>query len=285
MVDVVVEQQATSGGTVGGAFNILGQIWQIFITMLPYLIVITIIVVLGIIIYYLFLKREEEQREKDEPAYYMYKQTIRNCNTNKNDKYIKKTWRLINLLWFGIPLAKKECSMQIRDMDNHLIGYYRGESYEMDNSWNLMLYKEKFFFFWETTFILKIPLHIHTKSVEINEQGIKIEKKYQINLMRRVKRLPNGNIKIYCSSIQKVSMYYYCPVFIVDNDRGFLDYRKALEGTIVDNTYQVMVTRLLNTGSQQMEKSMMFNPYLQYAQKAPQKTKEEKKLDGDVPDA
>jgi hypothetical protein len=169
-------------------------------------------------------------------------------------------------------------------MDNHLIGYYRGESYEMDNSWNLYLYKEKWLFFWEQLFILKIPLHLQTKSMEVKEDGTKIERKYRINLMKRVKKLPNGNIKIYCSSIQKVSLYYYCPVFIVDNDRGFLDYRKALEGTIVDNTYQVMVTRLLNTGSQQMEKSMSFNPYLQYAQKSPQKTKEEKKLDVDVPD-
>ena len=141
-------------------------------------------------------------------------------------------------------------------------------------------------------FILKIPLILKFKSISDNPGEDKKSKKlnieqlesnakdYVINMNEYLYNMKNGDIKLLnCSGVERLGLYYYCPVFELGKSLGVLDYRKVMEGVIVDKTYQVMLQRILNVGSRQMEKGMMFSPHLQYAQKAPEKTKAEERFE------
>ena len=276
--------------------NIFNTMINFFRSSWKWLLAGVVIFALGMIVYYLVKKMDDERKERDEPGYQLYKSTKRACELQANKRLIRKYWSWINLLFFGLPLIKKEHSAKIVDRNDNLIGWYRGDYMSMDNSWNLLIYKVKSFIFFEDTFVLKIPLMLKfkvptTKKGKVSkvvDNGVKEKKgvgneQYKvISLKKMVTKLPNGDIKVYCSSIERIGLYYYCPIYPIDEDKGFLDFRKVMEGAIIDNTYQILLQRLLNTGAKQMEKGMMFNPFLQYSQKAPEKTREESKLDDGI---
>jgi len=251
-----------------------------------------ILCIVGIVLYYVVKKWEDERKERDEPGYQLYKSTIRTCKLQTDKKRIRKRWSWVNLLWLGIPIIMKEHSDKIVDMYNNLVGYYRGMYKGMDNSLNILMYKHKSFIFFEDLFILKIPLILKFKSISDNPGEDKKSKKlnieqlesnakdYVINMNEYLYNMKNGDIKLLnCSGVERLGLYYYCPVFELGKSLGVLDYRKVMEGVIVDKTYQVMLQRILNVGSRQMEKGMMFSPHLQYAQKAPEKTKAEERFE------
>ena len=100
-------------------------------------------------------------------------------------------------------------------------------------------------------------------------------KKKEYDISDRIKHLPNGDIQLYATGIEKVGLYYYTPDFILDKETSIIDLRKYTEGLVMDNTYQLMVTRLQNVGAKQMEAMAMWNPQVQAARKMPEKTKEE----------
>ena len=285
MVDVeYVENQNTIQGTSSFFHNFI----KFFHDNWMWLLIFIILMILGIVIYYLLVKAKEDWKERDEPGYQLFKNVKRTCKLQADKRLIKKKWSPINLLWLGIPLIKRERSAKIIDRSDNLIGYYRGAYVSQDNTMNILTYKKKHFLFFEDLFIIKFPLVLKFKTTKKDEHGrilyqndnktpIYVSK--NVNLGRLIHQYPNNNIKLDCISIERVGLYYYCPVFLIDSEKGYLDYRKALEGVIIDNTYQTMVQRVLNVGARQMEKGMMFSPHLQYAQKAPEKTKEEIKMD------
>ena len=290
MADVVISSPVSETA------SILQQTADFFINNWGKLLFALILLICGIVIYYLFKKMEDERHERDEPAYQLFKSVVWTCRLQANIKKIKKNWSLINLLWFGIPIIKKEHSARIVDMSNNLIGWYRGECKSMDNTLNYLCYKNKSWLIIEETFILKIPLHIKLKTKDYSKKvrgkgdkkddtNIKGDKDSvplvdtDINLMQQIKELPNGDIKIYCAGVERLGLYYNCPIFVIDEQKGFLDYRKVLESTVIDNTYQVMVQRVLNLGARQVEKGMLFNPSLQFARQSPEKTKAEQSLE------
>ncbi len=67
--------------------------------------------------------------------------------------------------------------------------------------------------------------------------------------------------------------------FVIRETGQVIDYRKLMEGAVIDSTYQQMTTRLLNLGAKMMEKGMQLNPSLQYAKQSPEKTKPEEEID------
>jgi len=290
-VAVVTEQ---NGGALAGT-NVLKD----FITFLseawPFILVGIVIVILAVIIFYLINKLEEERKERDEPGYQLYKATKMACELNRDERLIKKTFNPATLFFLLFPpllwlmfVIKKEHSAKVLDYQNKLLGYYRGDFIGMDNTWNLLVYKEKWLIFFEKTFVIKVPLGFRVKRKVKDKDGrivlekdgkTPVTKEEYIDLKSFIQRLPNGDIKLQATSIEPVGLYYRCPVFIIPQTTEIIDYRKLLEGAIVDNTYQVMATRLLNLGARQMEKGMLFNPDLQYKRLAPEKTKEEEKLD------
>jgi hypothetical protein len=153
---------------------------------------------------------------------------------------------------------------------------------------NYLVYKSKIFIFFEDLFVIKVPLQLKIKVKKRNKDGEfiidKATKKAVLNektlkLSYLINHLSNRDIKIYCIGLEKVGIYYYCPVFITDKGDGVLDYRQFTEGAVIDSTYQIMVSRILNQSAQSMEKAINLNPNIKYNQALPEKTKEEQKQD------
>jgi hypothetical protein len=238
-----------------------------------------IIFIFGMIIYYLFKKLEDERKERDEPGYQVYKALKKTCMMQADGRRIRKSWSPVNLLWLGFPIVKKEHSAKFLDMTNKVLGYYRGESHTMDNTINYLAYKRKFFIFFEETFIIKIPRIIRIKS-KSDKTGL--EKADIVDLTALIKELPNNDIKVYCTGLERLGLYYYCPVFVIDDKRGNLDYRKVMEGSIVDTTYQTMVQRIVNVQAKMIEKATLSNPQIQQQRLGAEKTKEEQRLETGV---
>jgi len=289
----VIQEDPTSASGLGG--NFLTKTIEFFGNNWKLMLIGVILVVTFIIIYMLLKKLEEERHEREEPGYQLFKTIKASCRLNARHDLIIKKWNPASLWlivipvfgWIIIPFIKKEHSAKLIDYNGKLIGYYRGEYKSMDNTINYLVYKTKLFFFFEDVFIVKVPLRLDVKHKKKDKQGkVLVDMKgkplleeHIINLGGMIKFLPNNDIKLYAVSLEKVGTYYYCPVFILDNDSGMLDYRQIIEGAVIDSTYQVMVQRLLNTASQAMEKGMTLNPNLKYDQMAPEKTREETKTD------
>lgn len=283
MADVIVQPEAP----VQNSYGVIQGLLQFLHDNLVWIVAILIIIILGIIIYYLFMKAEEANKERDDPGYALYKNTIRTARLRADKERIKKTYSMMNLLWLGLPLKWNEHSARILNFENKLIGYYRGHYEGMDNCLNILCYKDKFLIFFEQEFLIKVPLILKLyEDIEIetkNSEGRKVVRKQRqprfIPLDTMLQYWKNGTIKIEATDVERVGLYYYCPVFIIDRDRSKLDYRKVMEGAIVDQTYQVMLQRVATEGMKTMEKMPSFNPYVQFNQKSPQKTKEEQRVE------
>lgn len=293
MVEVVTKPADSPMGSVTGSIN--GIVNFISINW-PWFLVVGIIIILAIVIITLLNKIEEERKERDEPGYQLYKTVKMACDLNKDDKQIRKSFNPATLPliffpifgWFLMFVIKKEHSARLVDYRGNLIGFYRGDFISMDNSWNFLVYKDKWLIFFEKTFVIKAPLGFTLKKVRKDKEG-KIEyqpdKKTPIydtrymSLRDYIRKLPNGDYQIECTSIEPIGIYYKCPVYIVRESGEYIDYKKLIEGAITDNTYELMTTRLLNVAAKQMEKAATFSPDLQHRKQAPQKTKEEESLD------
>ena len=291
MAVIVKDPNAIQGST-----GFIGNVVDFFRGSWKFILVAAILVILFVIIWYLLKKIEEERHEREEPGYQLFKTVKTSCILNANKSLICRKWNPTSLFlifipvigWFLIPFIKKDHSSKLIDYNGQLLGFYRGEYRGMDDTTNYLVYQSKKFIFFEDLFVIKVPNKLRMKTKKRDKKGdlifdtkkkpILIDK--NINLHNMVKLLPNGDIKIYCISLERIGLYYYCPVFLMDKGEGVLDYRQIVEGAVVDNTYQIMVQRLLNTASQAMEKGMLLNPNLKYAQMEPEKTKEEQKMDG-----
>ena len=291
MVEVVYTPTPDAGSGIGIFSNmirwLLGHWVWIFIFI--------IFVILMAVVMAVISKMSEERREKNSPPYALYKATRKSCTMLRRRDWIKKRWSPINILFFGAPVFKTEASVKILGYDNRLLGYYRGDYKSQDQCWNLLMYREKVFIWFEQAFLVKIPMSLHFKV--LNAAGKKKEKAGNKNLIDEdfdhktidlsdhVEFLTDGNIRINCVSLERVGAYYYCPVYasnILKN--GFfsdvLDIRQFTEGAIIDNINQVMTSRMLETATSQMEKTPYLNPNVQMAQKMPEQTKEERNMEG-----
>lgn len=289
---VIVQEEATKGFS-GTGF--IGTVIDFFKNSWKFMLVGAILIVLFIIIWYLFKKIEEERHEREEPGYQLFKTVKASCRLNGTPTLIRKKWNPKSLWlifipiigWLLIPFIKKDHSAKLIDYNGELLGYYRGDYRGMDGTTNFLVYKHKRFLFFEDQFVIKVPTKLKMKAKKRDKNGDLVldDKKKPIledrtiNLNDMINVLPNQDIKIYCVSLEKIGIYYYCPVFLTDKGEGVLDYRQIVEGAVIDNTYQIMVQRLLNTASISMEKGMTLNPNLKYDQMKPEKTVEEQKLD------
>lgn len=278
MVSVITNPDTTGNAGSPGFFMWLGSNWGYFVLAI-------IVLIAGFVIYFLLKKIEEERQERDDPVYQGYKNILRDCDTHADQDRIQKNWSPINLLWLGLPIVKKEHSARILNYRNETLGFYRGHSFSLDGYLNLLLYKKKVFIFFEERFLLKCPLYLDFKvlkkdeegKVLTNEDGIKLTTTKRVKYSHLINYIGNGDIKIMCSTIQKIS-YFRFPVY-VDRNEEIIDYRKALQEDIVEIGYDQMISRVLATGSQMVEKAMLHNPNVKYNQLSPEKTKTEQTED------
>ena len=275
MVEVI---KAPVVGGEDGALSFLGWIWTNI-----WLIVIAIIcIVLAFVIYYLFKRMEEERHERDDPVYERYKNYMRDCELNADKSKIRKNYSLVNLLWLGIPLVKKEHSSRIIGMSGELFGFYRGHSWSQDGYYILLCYKEKSFIFFESRFLIKVPYKVMVTvkkldkisgepMLDINKRPIPLRQ--IIDYSKFMDEFPNGDIRLWSPSLQKISYFRY-PVF-VDKDKNLIDMRGMIGTNIIEDSQTAMLGRILSTGSTMVEKAMLHNPNVKYNQLSPEKTKVE----------
>ena len=283
MANVVTEvnnqatQQAPDGIT--GFIQFLANSWGYFVFAI-------IIIIGGIIIYFILKKMEEERNERDDPIYQAYKNTMRDCELQQDPAKVKRTYKLINLLFMGLPIFKNEHSARILDFKNNVVGYYRGHTHCMDGYLNLRCYKTKIFLFFEDHFLIKCPLYLDIKvnktdelgNIMKDEDGKKLTTTKVVHLEKNIEYFSNGDIRINMASLQKISYFRY-PVYLADSNL-MVDYRMELQEDIINIGYDQMMSRVLATGSQMVEKAMLHNPHVKTEQLAPLKTKVEQQADG-----
>lgn len=264
-----IEQPTNTAGDISGAFTwVFDNLWLI--------IIFVIIIALAIIIYMMMKNWEEERQERDEPIFQAYKNKIRDCNLNANLKKINNKYSLKNLFFLGIPIIRKEHSAKIVNYQNELLGYYRGHAYSPDGFLELLLYKTKSFFIIEDLFLLRVPHVIKREFLEETDKkdkkGKNIVKKevFYLDFRKWYEELNNGDIRLICTNFSQESYFRY-PNFIEQSGKS-IDLRSIMHASLSDMSSDVMISRVLNTGSVNVEKAMLHNPNLKYNQMSPQKT-------------
>lgn len=273
MADITITETSTST-SMGGAFEPVKQLIG-FLLKNWYWFALVLFFAIGIVvIFYLIMKLMDTNRERDEPGYAKYKMTVKDCINNANTKYRRSRYSFKNLFWLGIPILWVDLSKRIVDKFDSKIGRYRGHIYSQDGTINYLICKKKILGLIDYNILLKVP----TKLEYVQGEG---KNKKIITKSLSLTRDNNEYIRINCVGVEKVGLFYHMPLIQVEDettsDTIVFDCRKAIEGAIMDNTYQVMLQRALNTGAKQIEKAIELNPRLKYDQKSPEKTSAESK--------
>jgi len=267
MAEIVQKVEPISNDGYMGIFQAIAQNWG-------YIVLAIFIVILAIILWVILKKWEDERKERDDPVYEGYQNLIRDCRLNADKKKIRLNYRLVNLLWFGIPLARKEHSAKIVNYTNSFLGWYRGHCHSQDGYFNILAYKTKFFFFIEECFLIRCAMQSKIKVADGLDREGRVKTKIKVmDYKAWLGELANGDIKIKCTDLQKLSYFRY-PVYL-EADGTIIDMRRELKEDIIDLGHDQMLARVLATGSQMVEKAMLHNPNVKYAQLSPEKTKVE----------
>ena len=266
-----IQVSGSTGADVNGLFTPLKVIISFLFDNWFFIVFgIIIAILVGLLIYFIFNWRDEK-RKRDEPGFQKYKMVYDDCVKNRNPKKYKFGYSLINLFWFGFPIIKSDRSTRITNRYNNCIGRYRGHSYSQDGTVNYLVCVKRFLNLIDQNIILKIPLNVKYKEKDEKTKKL-ITKVFKINIITEDKF--NNEININMIGIEKIGVFYSMPVML-DTNNNTVDFREIMEGVVTDNTYQLMVQRLLNAGAKMSEKAIELNPNLQYSQKSPEKTSQE----------
>ena len=160
----------------------------------------------------------------------------------------------------------------------------------MDGTMNFLAYKEKFFMF-EQRFTIKVPELYKVPKRDasgsivyadmMGEDGQAIldsdgKKVKEITLIEKrlnpIQYLGNGDIRILCSHVQKIS-YFRIPV-MTDKEGNPLDMRQQIGEAVRNTAYDLLAYRVMQQASRSMDIVANLNPNVKYNQKSPEKTKE-----------
>jgi len=269
MAEIVVTEGAPAN--IGGAFEPVKDILHFLFSNWYWFAIALFFIVATILVIYLIGKILDMAKERDEPGYAKYKMTVMDCMNNRNLKNIRKRYSIKNLFWLGIPILWVDLSKRVVDKFDKPIGRYRGEIQSQDGTMNYLVCKKRILGLIDSNVVIKVLVDLKW---EVGKEKDKKQKSMPLNLIKEY----DGYIKINCLGIEKVGMYYHMPVIELADKEGTTiipDLRKSVEGVVVDNTYQLMTQRLLNTGAKMMDKAMELNPRLKYDQKSPEKKPEE----------
>ena len=249
---------ADVGAGINGVVKIFTDNWLLFL----------VIIIGAVAVYfaiYFYKLAEEERKERDSDAFTLFNNVQASCILNADKSKIKKRYSLLNLLWFGIPFKMIEQSVKYVDCDNNLIGYYRGQHISQNNMMNVLLYKTKSFIFFENLFILKYPINYEFETSTADKNGKIIKNKKRINIENAYFREQyNHDVRINCYGTEKVGLYYFMPVFIINPEtKDVLDLRAYVEDKLLDNSFQITNMRLNNLFSTASKKMIEMNPHVQ----------------------
>lgn len=137
-------------------------------------------------------------------------------------------------------------------------------------------------------FIVKCPMKIGVKTYKTDEKGVKLRDSKGVYITQDeavdysdyVDFLENGDIKVYCSSIQKNGYFRY-PVYMTKT-KEIIDIRSQMSNLIVQDSQSKMLNRVLGDGAKMVERAMSHNPHVKYNQMSPEKTQAEKHEDSNL---
>jgi hypothetical protein len=275
MAEVLVNEGG--GIAVGGMMSmVMAPIKFVFANWFYFVIGVLLLVCIVVIISLIY-GIKEKQTERDEPGYFNYKKTIRDCKDNAKKKLIRKKYSMMNLFWLGIPFKWNDRSARILNSYNDKIGFYRGELSSQDGFKNLLICQSTSFGIMENLIVLKVPSQLKIKNKDAKTKKV-TEKVLNFDL---IKEEPFDNsMVVNCIGTERVGLYYHIPILRQDSGE-IADFRQFVEGSIAENVYQTMFSRSLGSSMKQMEKAMSLNPNLKFQQMSPNKTSPESDLDNE----
>lgn len=244
-------------------------------------------------------KKEDTLRERDDVNYAVYKGALRDTLHNQYAHWVHKTYSLKNILLLGIPIFWNEHSLKVIDINETLLGYYRGHKTTFKGETIYCLYKTKRLFIFENLFLLRC-MDTHTYEEKIEEMvSVGKEKKKVVTISEKVDNfekfyewLPQNTnkrllktMKIQCDGLSE-DMYFRIPNYLRSGDNNRLvamdlrpEFRKNTKEYALNEQYSRTITDL----HRNIDESARSNPYISQQRHTIVKTEEEKRIDDQTP--
>jgi hypothetical protein len=291
MVEAVITQVPPETTTIN-AGGMLAPLHGLFGFIGDHLLVFGILLILAVGVGYLIwwhYNKEEELREQEDMLYKDFKDNVRSCILNSDDRKYTKHWTKWNLLFLGLPIFHYKRGLTIRDTYNVHQGYYGGVYIDYLGNYNLLMWKNKFLFFFKDWFVLRCP----TKNYVYREIKPKSQKQKEEIAQKDVKdytvathTLPDGlyveNMDTKTITIAMVSMkkhgYFFYPVY-QDVNKRILDLQESINLMNKVNHSDVLLHNVIKEGGKQVLNMAKYNAPLNYEKQSPDKVKDIPKED------
>jgi len=290
-------QVASNGGSLTGIFDFVNAI---FTSGFVVLIVILIILGIGVAVFiYMKMQRENALKEKDDTIYAQYKSHLRTSVQNVRQEWIKQTGSLWNILFLGIPLIKKEHSLKVVDLNNNMIGYYRGQTITHKKETIYCLYKTKTWFFFENLFLLRCinSFNYQNRVPKLDNKGNEIKGEYElvtkdVSIDKFYKFLPleadkryKKVLEIQCYGVEE-ERYYFTPSYVTIDEKGLeriADFRPEFRHNLKDYSVDEQYRRFVSESGRAVDGAVRTNPHVQANKHWIEKTEEEVRRDDMTP--
>lgn len=249
------------------------------------IIFIGITVMFLIIALYFLWSKEEEKKEQEDMLYKEYKDTIRSCKSNQDEKmymtfYSKWNW----LVCMGLPLIKYKQGRKVFNKRQQLLGYYDGSFTDQLGNVNILMWKTKSFLILKDHFILRLPTNVLTlnytkKKNDRTGKQETVQKITKVKLDPNLIQLDNMDKTIFVSMVnhQKTGYYYY-PVYQDGKDQT-INLSETINTLDEINHGNMLVHQVIKEGGKNVINMSKQNTSLQYEIRSPEKVKEVDKED------
>lgn len=297
----VIEPMSNTA-SVGSSGNPLSQVGEILNAIFTngFVVFLVILILLGVGVVALIIwkmKKESELHEQDNPVYAQYKSHLRSSVSNKVPSWIKKTYSLKNILLFGLPIFWNEHSLKLTDLNNNLIGYYRGQTQTHKGETIYCVYKKKSWIFFEDLFLIRtINNYIYQTKKEIKDTKGKVLD-FEIitentNFDNYYRLLPQEAdyrnkkiLEIQCIGIEEDG-FYYTPSYTTKDEKGrtmVMDLRPEFRRNLKEYTTDEQYKRLLRDSGTSVDEAIRTNPNVTANKHWIEKTEDEARRDEETP--
>lgn len=249
------------------------------IGFLPF-VIIGVLAIVGIILFIRWIFDKQEQR-KDIFLRDKLK-TIEQCKLLKNEKYINPIWGIPKFLASkGVSIYveyppmlhskqyykkfDKEYALTLNAGERYLLGSYAGHCVTQDGCYNFLVKsaREKIFFIFPKTFILKVRLPHFQKIVDPQDPSMKKTKKVEVppDMMTTSTNI----ITINAVGLEKIGEYYY--VVNMDSNGNIVDNKFYAYNDQIDIAVQVQVAEFGRGMASLIDEAVGANPWIQMLRK------------------
>lgn len=274
-----VQPSADVGGIVSSALMPIKWLFSNFIPI-AFLSIFAGIVIVGFMMYY---RQLEEKKEQEDMIYKEYKNSIRTAKKNQDELMYTRKYSKINFLWFGIPMIRPKFGRKVYDKRNRFVGYYDGMFTDMLGNHNLLLWKDKSFFIFKNTFMLRVPTKAYLIRREEDlpknkkNKSITNNNEFDVSWIDLPKGLVLFNQADKTISVTMLNLYkkeyYFYPVF--EDDYGkVLDLTESINCMNQINNSNNLLTQVIKEAGKSVIGMSKVNTQLTYEQRQPEKVRE-----------